>query len=68
MPIQIQHILIFLVILILCYFIFFKKQTFINKKVENFNGDDLNIHMNDDLNTTINETSNEDNKANQNLE
>ena len=47
---KIEHILIALGILILCYFIFFKKDTFINRKLENFNGDDLNVHMNDDLN------------------
>jgi hypothetical protein len=50
MEIQIDHILIVLGVLLICYFIFYKTDTFINKKLENFNGDDLNIHMNDDLN------------------
>ncbi len=47
---EIEHILIAFVVLIICYFIFFRKETFINRKLENFNGDDLNVHMNDDLN------------------
>ena len=45
-----QYIIIGLIILIACYFIFIKKETFINRKLENFNGDDLNIHINNDLN------------------
>uniref|UniRef100_A0A6C0HVZ4 Uncharacterized protein n=1 Tax=viral metagenome TaxID=1070528 RepID=A0A6C0HVZ4_9ZZZZ len=44
------YILLFLVSLYICYLIFFKKETFINRKLENFSGDDLNVHMNDDLN------------------
>jgi len=47
---EIEHIIIGMFILIFCYFIFFKKETFINRKLENFTGDDLNVHMNDDLN------------------
>ena len=48
--IQIEYILLTLFILVICYFIFFKKDTFINKKLENFEGDDLNVHKEDDLN------------------
>ncbi len=44
------HILLFFAFLFICYLIFFKRETFINRKLENFNGDDLNVHMNDDLN------------------
>lgn len=39
-----EYLLILIVILVVFYFIFFKKETFINKKLENFNGDDLNVH------------------------
>ena len=49
--IQIEYILLTLFILLICYFIFFKKETFINKKLENFDGDDLNVHYGEDLNT-----------------
>jgi hypothetical protein len=49
--IQIEYILLTLFILVICYFIFFKKDTFINKKLENFDGDDLNVHYGEDLNT-----------------
>ena len=41
---DIKFILFAVVILIISYFIFFKKDTFINKKLENFEGDDLNVH------------------------
>ena len=51
---ELEHILIGVFILVFCYFIFFKKETFINRKLENFTGDDLNVHMNDDLNVTNN--------------
>ncbi len=47
---ELIYILLFLVSLFVCYLIFFKRETFINRKLENFSGDDLNIHMNDDLN------------------
>ena len=42
--IQIEYILILIIILVALYFIFLKKETFINKKLENFEGDDLNVH------------------------
>lgn len=42
--IRIEYILVLVIILVACYFIFFKKETFINKKLENFEGDDLNVH------------------------
>ena len=48
--IQIEYILLTLFILVICYFVFFKKDTFINRKLENFEGDDLNIHKDNDLN------------------
>jgi hypothetical protein len=48
--IQLEYILLTLFILLICYFIFFKKDTFINKKLENFEGDDLNVHKDNDLN------------------
>ena len=48
--IQIEYILLTLFILVICYFVFFKKNTFINRKLENFEGDDLNIHKDNDLN------------------
>ena len=41
---NIKFILFALAVLIACYFIFFKKETFINKKLENFEGDDLNVN------------------------
>lgn len=44
------EIILILIILIVCYFIFFKKDTFINKKLENFEGDDINVHKEEDLN------------------
>ncbi len=49
------YILIFCVFLFICYLIFYKRETFINRKIENFNGDDLNVHMNDDLNVVDNQ-------------
>ena len=52
--IQIEYILILLVILVALYFIFFKKETFINKKLENFEGDDLNIHGDGEYNINTN--------------
>ncbi len=48
------YIIVFFVFLIICYFIFFKKETFINRKLENFDGDDLNVHYEENLNTNIN--------------
>ena len=39
-----EYMFILILILAAFYFIFFKKETFINKKLENFNGDDLNVH------------------------
>ena len=50
MPIQFEYILFVLIVLVISYFVFYKKETFINRKLENFNGDDLNVHRNDDLN------------------
>ena len=44
------YIIIGIVILLLSYYIFYRKDTFINKKMEKFNGDDLNVHMENDLN------------------
>jgi hypothetical protein len=49
--IRIEYILVLVIILVACYFIFFKKDTFINKKLENFEGDDLNVH---DYNNNLN--------------
>lgn len=48
--IKIEYIIIGLIILVAFYFLFFRKETFINRKLENFNGDDLNVHINNDLN------------------
>ena len=47
---EIQYILLIIFILIICYFVFYKKDTFINRRLENFEGDDINIHKDDDLN------------------
>ncbi len=47
--IQIQYILILILILIACFFIF-QRATFINTKLENFEGDDLNIHTDGEYN------------------
>jgi hypothetical protein len=47
---EIEYILLIIFILVICYFVFFKRDTFINRKLENFEGDDLNIHKDDDLN------------------
>ncbi len=59
--INIQYIIIGLIILVACFFIF-KRDTYINKRLENFNGDDLNIHINNDLNIIPeNNESNENN-------
>ncbi len=49
------YILVFIAFLLICYYIFFKRETFINRKLEKFNGDDLNVHMNDDLNVVDNQ-------------
>ncbi len=57
------HIIIFFSILLISYMIFFKKDTFINRKLENFNGDDLNIHKYDDLNVA-NDDNHDDNQSN----
>ncbi len=54
------YILLFFVSLFVCYLIFFKKETFINRKLENFSGDDLNVHMNDDLNVNNHSDNNPD--------
>ncbi len=51
---QIEYIILTLFILLICYFVFFKKETFINRKLENFDGDDLNVHYEENLNTNIN--------------
>ncbi len=48
--INIYYIIIGLFILAVCYFVFIGRDTIINKKLENFKGDDLNIHINNDLN------------------
>ncbi len=48
--IQIEYILILLIVLVGLYFIFFKKETFINRKLENFEGDDLNVHNDGEYN------------------
>ncbi len=49
--IQIQYIIVLVIALIAFYFIFNVRDTFINKKLENFEGDDINIHH--DYNTNI---------------
>jgi hypothetical protein len=56
--IKIEHILILIIILIPCYFIFIKKDTFINKKLENFDGDDLNVHGEGEYNINTETTTN----------
>ena len=56
--IQIEYILILIVILIAFYFLFIKKETFINKKLENFDGDDLNVHGEGEYNINTETTSN----------
>ena len=55
--IRIEYILVLVIVLVACYFIFFKKDTFINKKLENFEGDDLNVH---DYNYNLNINNEED--------
>ncbi len=55
--IKTEYLIAGLVILIVFYFIFFRTDTFINRKLENFDGDDLNVHYNNDLNI-INEETN----------
>ncbi len=55
--IRIEYILVLVIILVACYFIFFKKETFINRKLENFEGDDLNVH---DYNYNLNINNEED--------
>ncbi len=57
---KIEYILIVIFVISISYFIFYKKDTFINKKLENFNGDDLNVH-NDEY------TLNTDNNHNDNI-
>jgi hypothetical protein len=52
----IHYIIIGLILSVCLYFIFNKKDTFINRKLENFEGDDLNVHYNNDLNV-INDDS-----------
>jgi hypothetical protein len=52
--IQIEYILILLIVLVGLYFIFFKKETFINRKLENFEGDDLNVHNDGEYNINTN--------------
>ena len=52
--IQIEYILILLIVLVGLYFIFFKKETFINRKLENFEGDDLNVHTDGEYNINTN--------------
>ena len=49
------YIILCFLFLLICYSIFFKKETFINRKLENFSGDDLNIHKYDDLNVVNDE-------------
>ncbi len=56
---EIQYIIIGLIILVVCYNIFMNKDTFINRKLENFKGDDLNIHINNDLNIISQNTNDE---------
>lgn len=51
---EIEYIIILLIALVGCYFIFFKKETFINRKLEKFNGDDLNVHDSGDYNINTN--------------
>ncbi len=58
--IEIQYILLMLFILLICYFVFFKRDTFINKKLENFEGDDINIHKEEELNVHKEEELNTD--------
>jgi hypothetical protein len=50
--------LILIIILIAFYFLFIKKETFINKKLENFEGDDLNVHGEGEYNINTETTSN----------
>ena len=46
----VNYIMFILFALILSYFIFYNKETFVNRKLENFKGDDLNVHKDDDYN------------------
>jgi hypothetical protein len=48
--IDIKYILLILITIILGYFIFFNKNVIITERLENFRGNDLNIHRNDDYN------------------
>ena len=47
---EIRYILLIIFILIICYFVFYIKDTFINRRLENFEGDDINVHKDNDLN------------------
>ena len=58
---QIQYIIVLIIILIAFYFIFFKKDTFINRKLENFEGDDLNIHTDGEYNINTIDSSGHNN-------
>jgi hypothetical protein len=54
---EIIYILILIVILVALYYIFIKKETFINRKLENFNGDDLNVHGDGEYNINTEDTT-----------
>ena len=44
-----NHIIIIAAVSLICYFIFFRKNI-INKKIENFNSDNINYHQGNDYN------------------
>ncbi len=44
------YVILVLIIALVLYFFIFKKPTTINEGLENFNGDDLNVHYDDDYN------------------
>jgi hypothetical protein len=68
MPIKAEYILFAAIILVVSYIIFYKKETFINRKLENFNGDDLNVHKYDDLNVVDHQNIDDQNIDNQNID
>jgi hypothetical protein len=59
---SINNILMIIGVSLLCYFIF-TKTTFITKSAENFTGDHINFHHNDDYNVypSENQEPNENN-------
>ncbi len=46
---SINNIIIIIGVSLICYFLF-TRTTFLTKSAENFNGDHINVHSNDDYN------------------